>query len=214
MKYLFASLFALALFAAPALGQSQAAIDKAVATVQPAGSPQVETDLASVSRGLVDKYGRVVLNAVDGSLKNYNTTNAYVLTFAFPSTPVANVTITWPTTAVSSTVEVLSVQAEAATDTITAGQLYGGTITNTGAVGAAVYSLPAPVVGMHFRVYLTVAQDVDVNPATGTQILALTDATGDAISSAATIGNCIELIALSATTWGAFAVSGTWTDVN
>lgn len=67
---------------------------------------------------------------------------------------------------------------------------------------------------MRFRVYLNVAQDVDINAANGTQILALTNATGDAISSAATIGNCIELVALSATTWGAFASSGTWTDVN
>jgi len=103
---------------------------------------------------------------------------------------------------------------QAATATLTADQLYGGTITNTGASGAVVYTLPAPVLGMSFRVYLTVAQDVDINPADSTQILALTNAAGDAISSAATIGNCIELRALSATTWGAFAVSGTWTDVN
>lgn len=126
----------------------------------------------------------------------------------------ADTTATFPAKAVSGTVEVISVQDEPATDTITAGQLYGGVITNTGAVGAAVLTLPAPVVGMHFRVYLTVAQDVDINPADGTQILALTNATGDAISSAATIGNCIELIALSTTTWAAFAVSGTWSDAN
>lgn len=126
----------------------------------------------------------------------------------------ADTTQTLPAPAVSGTIEVLSVQAEAATDTITAGQLYGGLIVNTGAVGAAVYTLPAPVVGMHFRVYLNVAQDVDINPADGTQILALTNATGDAISSAATIGNCIELVAISTTEWVALAVSGTWTDAN
>lgn len=34
------------------------------------------------------------------------------------------------------------------------------------------------------------------------------------ISSAATIGNSIELVAISATQWVAFASSGTWTDVN
>jgi hypothetical protein len=55
---------------------------------------------------------------------------------------------------------------------------------------------------------------VDINPADSTQILVLTNATGDAISSAATAGNAIELVALSATTWGAFFTSGTWTDVN
>jgi hypothetical protein len=67
---------------------------------------------------------------------------------------------------------------------------------------------------MRFRVYLTASQDVDINPADSTQILVLTNATGDAISSAATAGNAIELVALSATTWGAFFTSGTWTDVN
>jgi len=103
---------------------------------------------------------------------------------------------------------------QASTATLTADQLYGSTIINTGASGAVVYTLPAPQLGMRFRVYLTAAQDVDINPADSTQILALTNATGDAISSAATIGNCIELVALSSTTWGAFAVSGTWTDVN
>jgi hypothetical protein len=107
-----------------------------------------------------------------------------------------------------------TVYAHAATADISAYELYGGTLTNTGASGAVVLTLPAPVVGMRFRVYLTVAQDVDINAATGTQILVLTNATGDAISSAATIGNSIELVALSSTTWGAFATSGTWTDVN
>lgn len=111
-------------------------------------------------------------------------------------------------------IETLNVYAKTATATLSRKEVYGGVITNTGASGAIVLSLPAPVVGMHFRVYLTVAQDVDINPADSTQILAVTNATGDAISSAATIGNAIELVALSSTTWGAFAVSGTFTDVN
>ncbi len=101
-----------------------------------------------------------------------------------------------------------------ATGTLTADQLYGSTFVNTGASGSIVLTLPAPQLGMRFRVYLTAAQDVDINAADSTQILALTNATGDAISSAATIGNSIELVALSSTTWGAFATSGTWTDVN
>lgn len=102
----------------------------------------------------------------------------------------------------------------ATTTTLTADQLYNSTFINTGASGAIVLTLPAPKTGMRFRVYLNVAQDVDIDAAADTQILALTNATGDAISSAATIGNCIELVALSATTWGAFASSGTWSDVN
>lgn len=101
-----------------------------------------------------------------------------------------------------------------ATATLTADQLYGTCFVNTGASGAIVLTLPAPQPGMRFRVFLTAAQDVDINPADSTQILVLTNATGDAISSAATAGNSIELVAASSTTWVAFYASGTWTDVN
>ena len=157
-----------------------------------------------------------IANSVTGASNGLvweGTADAFETTVA-ATDATADTTLTLPAKTASGTVETISVEAEAATDTITAGQLYGSVITNTGAVGAAVYTLPAPAVGMHVRVYLTVAQDVDINPADGTTILALTNAAGDAISSAATIGNCIELVALSTTTWAAFAVSGTWTDVN
>lgn len=107
-----------------------------------------------------------------------------------------------------------TVRVVTATATLTADQLYGTLFVNTGASGAIVLSLPAPVPGMRFRVFLTASQDVDLNPADGTQILVLTNATGDAISSAATAGNAIELVAASSTTWVAFSASGTWTDVN
>lgn len=107
-----------------------------------------------------------------------------------------------------------SVLTQATTATLTAAQLKQNTILNTGAAGAIVYTLPAPTVGMEFTVYLTDAQDVDINPADGTQILQLTNATGDAISSAATAGNRIVLRAISTTQWIALETSGTWTDVN
>lgn len=107
-----------------------------------------------------------------------------------------------------------TVRVVTATTTLTADQLYGTLFVNTGASGSIVLSLPAPVPGMRFRVFLTAAQDVDINPADSTQILVLTNATGDAISSAATAGNCIELVAASSTTWVAFAASGTWSDAN
>jgi hypothetical protein len=107
-----------------------------------------------------------------------------------------------------------SVTANAATATLDQGVLYGGTHTNTGASGATVLTLPAPVVGMEFTVFLTVAQDVDINPANGTTILVLTNAAGDAISSAATIGNRITLRAVSTTEWIPLETSGTWTDSN
>jgi len=101
-----------------------------------------------------------------------------------------------------------------ATGAVTATELKQTTIVNTGAAGAIVLSLPAPELGMEARVFLTDAQDVDINPADGTQILVLTNATGDAISSAATAGNQITLIGISATQWITTAASGTWTDVN
>lgn len=124
-----------------------------------------------------------------------------------------------PFISTGSIVETVHVTNYAATATIAqkSGEMYGGVLTNTGASGAIVLTLPVPKLGMHFRVYLVVGQDIDLNPADGTQILALTNATGDAISSAATIGNAIELVCLkegAAGTWGAFAVSGTWTDSN
>lgn len=103
---------------------------------------------------------------------------------------------------------------KAATATMTANELYGHTIINTGASGAIVLTLPAPQPGMRFFVYLTAAQDVDLNAADSTQILVATNATGDALSSDATIGSRIELVALSSTTWGVVSSSGTWTDVN
>lgn len=109
---------------------------------------------------------------------------------------------------------VATVRVVTATATLTADQLYGTMFVNTGASGSIVLNLPAPQPGMRFRVFLTAAQDVDINPADSTQILVLTNATGDAISSAATAGNAIELVAASSTTWVAFAASGVWSDVN
>lgn len=141
------------------------------------------------------------------------TADAYETTLA-ATDPTADATLSLPARNASATIETVAVAAHAATASVAAGELYGGVLTNTGASGAIVLTLPAPAVGMHFRVYLTVAQDVDINPADGTQILTLTNATGDAISSAATIGNSIELVALSTTTWAVFASSGVWTDVN
>jgi hypothetical protein len=140
-----------------------------------------------------------------------STANAHELTFAVADV-TADRTVTFPDA--SGTVTLNSISAQAATATLGVADLYGATVTNTGASGAVVLTLPAPAVGMEFTVWLTVAQDVDINPADGTTILALTNASGDAISSAATIGNMITLRALSTTTWGAVSVSGTWTDAN
>lgn len=179
-------------------------------------------DAAAATYGIVPSS--LATNGVGAANSVTGTSNGFVAEGATADTSettlsfadaTADTTQTVPAAAASGTVCVISAaQVEAATDTLTAGQLYGGLITNAGAGGAAVYTLPAPVVGMQFTVVLTDAQDVDINPADGTQILTLTNATGDAISSAAAIGNFITLRAVSSTQWIATESSGTWSDAN
>lgn len=212
-KFLTLSLACLALASTTASAQVSAQKQETSAQKAREGRSDAEIPvLSTLARALVDRTDSVVVSAWGGTLTFEGSTEDAFETSIAITDPTADRTATVPDA--SGTVELLTVHTEAATDTLAANQLYGGLIVNTGAAGAVVYTLPAPAVGMHFRVYLTAAQDVDINAANGTQILALTNATGDAISSAATIGNCIELVALSTTTWAAFAVSGSWTDVN
>lgn len=108
--------------------------------------------------------------------------------------------------------------AKSATGSLTASEVSGTIITNTGASGAIVLTLPdcsADTVGMHALVVLTVAQDVDLNPADAVdQIVLATNAAGDALSSAAAIGNGIEIRCVAADVWYSSSPEGTWTDVN
>lgn len=101
-----------------------------------------------------------------------------------------------------------------ATRTLTAADCVGQVCTNTGDADAQVNNLPDAQAGLKVTFSLTAAQDIDVNAATGDQILGLTNATGDAISSDATIGSHITLVAVDATNWVVVASGGTWTDVN
>lgn len=133
-------------------------------------------------------------------------------TVFYATNPTGDRTITLPDA--SGMVHVVATYAHTTTEAIPATECWGGTVTNTGAGGAIVLTLPTPVAGMRVLVALTAAQDVDVNPADGTSILTLTNAAGDAISSAATIGNFVWLQAISTTQWIALGSSGTWTDVN
>ena len=144
---------------------------------------------------------------VEGSTVDDNETT---LTFADPTADRAPVI----PDAVSGTIYATSVTAHATTGNITAAECWGGTVTNTGAGGAIVLTLPDAVAGMQVLVVLLAAQDVDINPQNAEQILTATDAAGDAISSAATIGNFALLKAVSATQWIVQSSSGTWTDVN
>lgn len=88
---------------------------------------------------------------------------------------------------------------------------------NSGASAAVVLQLPScdlSNVGVRVFAYVRAAQDIDLNPYDADTILDETNAAGDAISSAATLGNYIELVCISANSWLPMATSGTWTDVN
>ena len=108
----------------------------------------------------------------------------------------------------------VTVTAHTGTGNITAAECRGGVTTNTGASGGITITLPDAQIGMAIIVVLTVAQDVDIDVQAGEQILVLTDAAGDAISSDSTIGSSVTLIAISATQWMPVGQNGTWTDVN
>ena len=92
--------------------------------------------------------------------------------------------------------------AEASTTTLTAAQS-GSVVSNTGAAGTVVYTLPTAVAGMNFRFYSTAAQVITIDPPAGVTIqLGATVGTADTgtISSGA-LGDSCELFATSATTW-------------
>lgn len=109
----------------------------------------------------------------------------------------------------------LGVTAHTGTGAITAAECLGGTVTNTGASGAIVLTLPAAVVGYSVLVYLTAAFDVNIDPNGTDQILGLTNSAGDAISSDATVGSCVTLMCFATGYWSPYGGGvGTWTDVN
>jgi hypothetical protein len=90
----------------------------------------------------------------------------------------------------------------------------GRIVTNLGAISLLTLNLPPALEGLNFVVSLSAAQQVDVNPQTGDQIIGLTDNAGDAIRSGSTIGTTVELVALDSTKWLPIRTIGTWTDVN
>lgn len=104
--------------------------------------------------------------------------------------------------------------AKTATATLTAQECSGGIITNTGATGPIVLTLPTMSNGMRCTILVTAAYDVDVNPQDAQQILLKTDAVGNAVSSDATVGSYLTLTAVSAGWMPIGGERGTWTDVN
>ena len=106
------------------------------------------------------------------------------------------------------------ISAHTGTGAVAATECRNNIITNAGASGDIVLSLPAAAAGYEVTVIVSDAHDIDINPDDSDQILVLTDSAGDALSSDATVGSYIHLIAIDATNWIVLDRQGTWTDVN
>jgi hypothetical protein len=122
--------------------------------------------------------------------------------------PTADRTITYPDAA--GTVSLLSVATYTAGN-ITAAQCHGTVFVST---AGGDCNLPAVAANMDLTVYLNASVDVNLNPQTGDQILVLTNAAGDAISSAATAGNYVHLRGIDDVNWIRLDSSGTWSDID
>ena len=108
----------------------------------------------------------------------------------------------------------LSVLVKTSTYTIKSVECWGSVFTNTGDTGSQVLNLPACTTGMFLEVYLSTAQDININPDDADRIMSLTGNEGDAISSDATLGSYVRLVAISDSVWAATDTIGTWSDVN
>lgn len=107
----------------------------------------------------------------------------------------------------------LSVSAHTASFSLTA-QDSGTVHSNKGAAAAIVASLPAAVVGLHFRFYVGAAQELRIDPS-GTETISLPSsgvagAAGKYLVADA-IGETVHLICCEAGTWSVFGYTGTWT---
>lgn len=100
--------------------------------------------------------------------------------------------------------------------TMTVGQCDGKTIVTNNGAGAQTFILPAAAAGLVCRFHLVDAADVNIEPldASNDQIMVLTDAVDDAISSDATAGSYITLFAYDTTEWHVRGRSGAWTDAD
>lgn len=98
--------------------------------------------------------------------------------------------------------------------TLTFAEVCGHIYTNTGDADGQTWNLPPVQAGMKVTFLLSAAQDVNVNPDNADQILVVTNAAGDAISSDGGQGHYITLIGIDSTNWMMLGVDGIWTDVN
>jgi hypothetical protein len=105
--------------------------------------------------------------------------------------------------------------AKTADATVDAGETFG-VLTNRGAAGAVTFTLPAlgaSSAGLQVCAYVAAAQALNLDPATGDKIEALTDTAGDKIANS-TVGSYICLLAADATNWQPLERVGTWADAN
>lgn len=108
-------------------------------------------------------------------------------------------------------VDPLETQIEATATTITEAQC-GSTFINAGAVQIELPEASA-VLGCRLTFITGDASNFDINPDDADQILVETDAVGDSIRNA-TLGNSIQIEAISASEWAPVATVGTWLDNN
>jgi hypothetical protein len=88
-------------------------------------------------------------------------------------------------------------------------------VTNTGAGSNITLGLPpATTTGKSVVVVLTVAHAITIDPDGTDQIIDMTDAPGDKITSDAVVGTKVALVCIGAGQWMSFGSKGTWTDAN
>lgn len=97
-----------------------------------------------------------------------------------------------------------------ANTTLTAAQT-GRWVSNDGASGTITFTLPSAATGLQYGFYVDETQSLQIDPATGDQILHLTNSAGDMITNA-TAGDSIYLVAISSAGWIPLQETGTWND--
>lgn len=131
--------------------------------------------------------------------------------------PTADRTIALPDRNGTVVLETRSVTAKTQADTpFSVTTAYAGQVlTNSGASGALVFNLPeaSTWIGRQITFVVLAAQNLDVNPDDGDQILGLTNAAGDAIRNAVA-GGTVTLAAVDAANIVVSSSYGTWSDVN
>jgi len=111
----------------------------------------------------------------------------------------------------------VTVIAKTATGAIGGNECVGTVITNAGAGGAIILTLPIAAAGLYCTFSTVNAQQVTVNPNGSQQLMQANIATlaaGDAVQSAASAGSSLTVVAVDSTNWVITSQTGTWTDVN